>query len=236
MSRDFLVNLMREAKLELDQLTANLTDNDRNAAGKSDHWATKDIIAHLGTWQSRQLDSIEKIEKEGKLPDWGEIDQANLDIYLENANRTWSEVWEQLEHACQALLDRMEEVDEEIFKTPIGKSSTYGQVLLGNTFVHWLDHMIQWYLEHNDQENGERLLDLEMRGLLGYDSSPRTQGAAKYNQACFFAKTCQYEKAVSLLREAFQLRPNLMEWSREDSDLVTLHGYPDYEKLFPKAE
>jgi len=235
MSREFLVNSMREAKLELDQLTGNLSDLERNAEGTPDHWSTKDTIAHLGIWQSRQLDAIARIEKEGALPEYGDIDQANLVIYNQNANKTWPEVWAQLDSAYQAALNRLEQVDEEIFKTPIGEGSTFGRVLIGNTFIHWLDHMIHWYLDHNDQENAERLLDLEMRGLLGYDSSPNTQAVAKYNRACFFVKTCQNDKAVRLLREAFQLRPNLVDWSREDPDLLTLHGYPDYEKLYTEA-
>jgi len=235
MSREFLVNLLREAKLELDRLAANLTELDRNSEGTPSHWSTKDTVAHLGIWHSRQLDAIAGIENEGALPDYGDIDHANLVIYHQNVNKTWSEVWVQLESAYRMVLDRLEQVDEEIFKTPIGEGSTFGRVLIGNTFIHWLDHMIHWYLEHNDQENAERLLDLEMRGLLGYDSSPNTQAVAKYNQACFFAKTCQNDKAVRLLSEAFQLRPNLVDWSRKDPDLLTLHGYSEYEKLYTEA-
>jgi len=234
MSREFLVNLLREAKFELDGLVASLTANDRNTAGSSEHWSTKDTIAHLGIWQSRLIDEFNQVEKDGSLPDWGDIDKANLLIFQQNADKPWSEIWDQLDSAYRAVIDRMDHSDEGIFSTPIGRGSTFGRVILGNNFIHWLEHMINWYLEHNDQQNAERLLDLEMRGLLGYDPSPAAQWVAKYNQACFFTKTCKYDKAVGLLKDAFELQPSLVEWSREDNDLVNLHGYAAYEALYTK--
>lgn len=64
---------------------------------------------------------------------------------------------------------------------------------------------------------------------LGDDDS---RGAADYNLACFYAKTGQKEPALALLPGALKLTPRLVAWSKEDPDLVSLHGAPAYQALY----
>jgi hypothetical protein len=50
--------------------------------------------------------------------------------------------------------------------------------------------------------------------------------------ACFYATTGQSDQALALLPKALRLQPDLVEWSREDSDLTSLHNLLAYQALY----
>ena len=64
------------------------------------------------------------------------------------------------------------------------------------------------------------------------DLTKRLVVPALYNLACFYATTGQPDKALPLLPEALRLRPDLVEWSKEDSDLDTLRDMPAFQALY----
>jgi hypothetical protein len=53
-----------------------------------------------------------------------------------------------------------------------------------------------------------------------------------YNLACYYALAGAAGQAIEALRDALKLHPDLSGWSREDTDLNSLHGNPDYEQLY----
>ena len=53
-----------------------------------------------------------------------------------------------------------------------------------------------------------------------------------YNTACQHALSGQKATAIAELRQALKLNPGLTEWSKEDSDLVSLHEEADYQALY----
>ena len=40
------------------------------------------------------------------------------------------------------------------------------------------------------------------------------------------------DQALALLPEALRLQPDLVEWSKEDTDLSSLHDLPAYQALY----
>jgi hypothetical protein len=50
--------------------------------------------------------------------------------------------------------------------------------------------------------------------------------------ACFYATSGQADKALALLPEALRIQPDVVEWSKEDSDLISLHGLVAYQALY----
>lgn len=236
MDHELLVKLMREAKNELDTLVSGLTAADRNALGTPDHWATKDMIAHLGVWQNRLVDEMDRLEGGDPLPDWGDLDATNLEIFEQNWHRSWDEVLADTNRFSEIAIQRTAALSDDVLNTQVSAGRTFARAILGNSFMHWIDHLMNWYLEHGDTANAERLIQLEVRELEAFDPSRAARGVAKYNLACFYAKTHQLEEAVQMLKEALKLRPDLEEWSREDSDLVNLRCLPDYEALYPSKK
>lgn len=233
MDKKLLVKLMREAKDELDRLVAGLDDAARIEIGNPKHWSTKDMIAHLGVWQNRLVDEMDRLEGGDPLPEWGDLDAANLEIFEQNQRRSWADVLADTEKYTRNAIDRAAALSDEVLNTPVNAGRSFGRSILGESFMHWIDHLMNWYLEHGDSANAERLIQLEMRELMAFDPSPATEGIAKYNLACFYAKSRKLENAMQLLQEALKLRPDLLQWSHDDSDLVNLHGLTDYEALYP---
>ena len=69
-------------------------------------------------------------------------------------------------------------------------------------------------------------------GMLALDNSDEARGAVSYNQGCFWALAGQPDRAIALLRSALALRPDLIEWSQQDTDLVSLRDLPDFQAIY----
>jgi hypothetical protein len=52
-----------------------------------------------------------------------------------------------------------------------------------------------------------------------------------YNLACLEAIEGHSDAALASLRRAVELRPEVVEWAREDGDLAGLRGVPEFEEL-----
>jgi tetratricopeptide (TPR) repeat protein len=52
-----------------------------------------------------------------------------------------------------------------------------------------------------------------------------------YNLACVEAVEGHRDEALAALRRAIELRPQIAEWAREDDDLETLRGDPEFDRL-----
>ena len=57
-------------------------------------------------------------------------------------------------------------------------------------------------------------------------------GIADYDRACFYAKTGQKGQALALLPGALNMPPRLVDWSKEDPDLISLHAEPACQALY----
>lgn len=57
-------------------------------------------------------------------------------------------------------------------------------------------------------------------------------GANYYNQACIYALSGKSPAAIEALGEALRLEPQLIEWSKQDSDLASLRDEPGYMALY----
>jgi tetratricopeptide (TPR) repeat protein len=54
-----------------------------------------------------------------------------------------------------------------------------------------------------------------------------------YNAACTFAALGKRDEAIDALRKAWDAGFKDADWTRRDPDLATLHGDPDFERLYP---
>ena len=69
--------------------------------------------------------------------------------------------------------------------------------------------------------------------MAGLDNAQSWQGTTLYNLACFYALNNQPRPAMQKLRQALKLNPDLIAWSKEDSDLDALRALPEYQALYP---
>ncbi len=90
-------------------------------------------------------------------------------------------------------------------------------------------HYADFYRRRGDLAKGTQVYQASVAAVADW---PEQYGIARYNLACFYALSGQTELALSELREALQLRPNLIEWSKQDPDLAALRAEPAYQALY----
>jgi tetratricopeptide (TPR) repeat protein len=134
------------------------------------------------------------------------------------------------------LVTQVREFDPEALADPNRYEWQSGRSLLsslvGNGFWHPESHIAQCYIDRGDLPRATRMQEalIEQLGQYGDQLAPR--GEALYNLACFYATSGQADKALALLPEALRIQPDVVEWSKEDPDLVSLHGLPAYQALY----
>ncbi len=62
--------------------------------------------------------------------------------------------------------------------------------------------------------------------------TPSWLGALYYNAACISARAGAIDKAFGQLETALKLRPDLIEWSKKDPDLVNLRSDDRMQQLY----
>jgi tetratricopeptide (TPR) repeat protein len=102
--------------------------------------------------------------------------------------------------------------------------------IMNNGFEHPVVHYADHYQRRGDLAKATQLCEASVNAVADL---PEWYGSARYNLACFYALSGQPAKAIHELREALQLRPDLLEWSKQDTDLASLHDDPAYQALYP---
>ena len=64
---------------------------------------------------------------------------------------------------------------------------------------------------------------------------PTWKTNAIYNLAFFFAQIGSKEKSINNLKTAFIIRPDLIEWAKNENDLDALRNGLDFKALFPAS-
>jgi len=54
-----------------------------------------------------------------------------------------------------------------------------------------------------------------------------------YNAACVFCQLERKPEALAVLRKAWEAGSKDPSWARRDPDLASLHGDPEFERLYP---
>jgi tetratricopeptide (TPR) repeat protein len=231
-----LIDLVGRAQVDQRALLADLSDQERNQESAPDRWSIKDTLVHIAFWKRRQSERL-SAARQGTVPDQGEhFEQANARVFEEWRDRPWPAVIDESERAYDELIERIQAADDDDLVDPNRFEWQGGRSLVssivGNGIWHPLAHIAQFYVERGDLSRATRLQE-ELTELLGqYGDELTSRGEALYNLACFYSTSGQLDKALALLPEALRLRPDLLEWSKEDTDLVPLHGLPAYQVLY----
>ncbi len=231
-----LIQLLEEACLETSRLVESLDDAHKQAQGKIDHWAVKDILVHIGYWNEIDAEKLAAFRQGEKVEDSDEALAVNDRVFEECKDCTFEEAFERVAAAYGSLTAEIELLSEEDLHNTDKYAWTRGRPLsayiFGGAYSHVLVHLAQFQVEMGRMDEGRRLFERLAETMVALDDSPRSRGAAAYNLACFYALAGQSEKAIELLGTALPLSPSLVEWSKEDTDLVSLHDLPAYKALY----
>jgi tetratricopeptide (TPR) repeat protein len=231
-----LIDLIGRTQAEQWALLAEISDDERIQISAPDRWSVKDMLVHISFWKRRQSERLSAAARGAVPVETEHFEQANARVFEEWRERPWPAVIEESERAYDELLKRVQAadydhlVDPNRFEWQSGRSLVAS--IMGNGVWHPHAHIAQFYVDRGDLPRATRLQE-DLTQLVGqFGDELTSRGEALYNLACFYSTSGQLEKALALLPAALQLRPDLLEWSKEDTDLAPLHGLPAYQALY----
>ena len=232
--KDKLGKLLADVRAEEQALWDSLRDEECNATGEIDRWAPKDHLAHATFWTERlvtQLQAATGGEPPESIEDY---QKTNDEVFEANKNRNWEDVLAWATDVNRQFHTALDAVSEEVLEDTTGSAGTGGRPLWQNvalSMYHPIHHIADIYLERGDFQSAQSLQERVAEGLAALDDSDAWQGTMQYNLACFFALHDKPQQALSFLKIAFKRAPNLIEWSKQDSDLDSLRELPEFQAL-----
>lgn len=185
-------------------------------------WSPKDHQAHLTAWKSRQADrfAAARAGRETPITPEAETDQINAELHATRVDWAWDAIQREADAVSERLNAEVLATDPEL----VGGSELLIQGTFGNGAFHAQQHFI-WLVTAGigvDEERVMAFVEEVERMVRGGRLPERDKGTAIYNTACFHAVTGHPERARPLLREAFAMRSDLIDWAQQDGDLVAL--------------
>jgi len=231
-----LVDLLQRAHEEEQTFFASLSDDERSATGTPEHWSVKDVAAHLAEWKARMGQRLAAARRNETPPKYDDIDQANAEIFEQYRDQSWADVLKALERAHVELVEQTRAMPEsdliDAERFPWQEGRPLWRRIVGSGYSHPVQHLAQLYIERGQRDDATRIQETAAEWLAALDDSPDWQGVTIYNLACHYALSGEKEKAIAKLGEALRLNPDLIEWSKQDSDLASIREEPAYRSLY----
>jgi deoxycytidylate deaminase len=234
---DDLVAMLTVTGAAEHDLFAMLQPDMRDLPGQIGEWSAKDVLGHLAAWRS--IEARRLTSKEGADPgtdaetmprdreaadadpsDDEPIDETNARLHAERD--AWS--WEQVAAAAD---ESIEALAAAIRATPAAALRSSRRLVAGigaNGANHALGHLAD-VASMAGGDRRFRALAAEIEAILFRGEIPDDgAGTMLYNIACHDAMTGRLDDARRRLRDAFRLRPDLVAWAEQDSDVAALQG------------
>jgi hypothetical protein len=140
MNRQQLLKRLDDAWADLKESYAALPDAQLLEPVVIGTWSVKDILAHVTTWEQVTLKVLPLIIQGGTLPrystQYGGIDAFNALMTEQKRDLSLSDVLTQLAETHQRLLDYIQTVPEEQFRT----ETRFRRRLRADTYSHYREH------------------------------------------------------------------------------------------------
>ncbi|HEY6874993.1 MAG TPA: DinB family protein [Candidatus Dormibacteraeota bacterium] len=216
---------------ESEVLMPHVDDSEPEAPGR---WTTRDVVAHMTSWRQVAIGEVRAVLTGSEVPDVSSDDDVeNEKFYAQTHHLPARAIVEAAARSWDDLASAVEACTEQDLEKPRPRypNQKLLQAVTGNSYYHVAEHIGYWYDEQGNEAEAEKA------ALWGYDlvttvlPDDRTRGAAEYNLACLYAKRGRTEQALTHLGRGFELRPDLKDWSKSDTDLDSIRSDPEFVKL-----
>lgn len=229
-----LTALINDIRNETEHFYSSLPESERVANGSWEKWSPKDVIAHLYFWQSNLLERLNGLDQ--PPPEEEPFMERNRKNYLRYESSPWSEVYAAYANSLDHILAHIAKFTDAELTTPGHfpriTSGTLQTNILNNTYTHTITHLAQLISRRDGIATGQDMQERATQKLIAFDSSPGPKGVALYNLACSYALAGNAKRAVELLRASFPLRPDLVQFSQEDTDFDSIRSQPEFQALY----
>lgn len=224
-----LIEASRAKEQEI--LVPRVDDREPSAPGI---WTAKDVVAHMMSWRQVATGEINAVLTGSAAPDVSSDDDLENARFYERTHQlpaatiiaSAAESWDELDAAIKACTE--EDLEKPRPRYPNQKLT---QAVVGNTYFHVAEHLGYWYSDQGDEDSAEKAALWGYNLVNGILTEDRQRGAAEYNLGCIYAKRGRAEQALTHLARGFELRPDLKEWAKSDTDLDAIRSNPELVKL-----
>ncbi len=236
--KDQVLHVLEHSEQVQQRFVCGLSEAERSARGTYERWSAKDQLAHMAFWMDHRARRLSaRARGEEPPPSLPHYEQANAECFQRYCDSPWPKVEEMAQSAFAELAGFVRATSEEVLLAP--GDDTDGRPLWANIigvgYTHPLMHLAGFYTEREQREKAGELWRNWGEWVAPLDKSNDWQGLVHYNMACSLALSGLNQQAVAELRQALQLRPGFTSWSRQDTDLKSLHDLPEYRDLYAPA-
>jgi hypothetical protein len=234
--RSCLAAIVEHGVTAVEDLDRNLPREARDSDSTWERWCPRDAVCHVAEWLLRDLTRLKETTRPLPTTPDEEVDQVNRVIYDRHRDTAWSDAlvfFRSVMNECQTYLESLtdEQLDEEIERAD-GTSRPVWRIIGGHAGFHLSLHFAAVYRRAGMPDDGTAMERLTSRLVGGLDDSDEWQAVTQYNLACNYSFCGDVPMAIRLLREAFRLNPELVEWSRTDPDLENVRSDPGHSALY----
>jgi len=228
--------LLQQVHQELCTFWDELPADGRSRVGQPYNWAAKDLLAHLVGWNIRTNRQMPGLPADDSPNAPTELDAINAALFEANRARSWEDLLDEDRHAFDEMMRMLEALSEEDLIQP-GRLAWAGSrpawmAMLLNAHWHPYHHLCMYLVQRGEVERASQIQEETTQDVLDLDRGDQHKGTTLYNLACFYAQTRRPEKAIANLRTALTLAPGLIEWSKQDRDLITLRDLETFKALY----
>jgi hypothetical protein len=186
-------------------------------------WNPKDFQAHLTAWKGRQAERYAR-RREGLEPlptiEGEEEDAINAELRLARIDWAWPAIVDEADTVAERLIDEVRQADPDVLRA----SDRLISGTFGNGVLHTLTH-VRWLLEAGVPLDGARLSAFAVAARTVFDAPAipeKARAVGLSDLGCHHALSGAPDLARTLVREAFRLDPDLVEFGKTDADLVSI--------------
>jgi tetratricopeptide (TPR) repeat protein len=192
-------------------------------------WTAKDQLAHLTAWRQVAAAEVEAVRTEGPGPVVSDDDDVeNARIYEDTHHQPTASVIEAAAKSWDQLSAALEACSEEVLLKPRirGRQEPLWQIAPDHTH-HLAEHLVYCHTDAGNDAGAEQAARWAYEIATSTSLDDRYQGVAEYNLGCFFALRARFDEAMPYLRSGLEIRPDLRDWAKQDSDLELIRARAD---------
>lgn len=194
-------------------------------------WTAKDQLAHLTAWRQVAAMEFDAVRTGGLGPTVSDNDKiANAEIYERTHNQPASSIRDAGQSSWDSLAAALEACSEEDLAKPRlrhpEQDESLSQLIPNHAYFHLAEHLVYWHSDRGDEAAAEEAAKWGCEVATSTFPDDRGRGVAAYNLGCFYAARGRAEEAMPLLRKGIELRPDLREWAKQDTDLDPIRSTP----------
>jgi tetratricopeptide (TPR) repeat protein len=216
-----------EAEREMErEFVAQVTRSETAPKG----WPAALLLFHLSMWRERLRNALTAVQ-EGRpytpSPENQEIDEVNDAELASGLGVSLSDIAERSDTLLAELIALSDQLGERPFKWNV--ASTTVEALLRNSYTHPRVHINAYWKENGDAERAHGVFEDAVSDMRDASAPPIVMGTVLYNLAGARVAQDRPDDALTLLEEAFKMRPDYKAAAASDKDLATLYDNPRFQ-------